>query len=285
MLKVNAEHAQMLSGRIASQLLNRIAREERAKFSLQSLRLGQCRALVQPARAWSHWVASLPKGMSSHLLLHFYEHSFLPPVAPRCAGFGGNVPPNSGDAGSDKSETPTTKPPPIKPNQKGQKGKPNGDFDPSQLAIVGGLALGATLLGGLIFGGEVEGREISWQEFRNDYLSTGLVERLEVVNKDYVRVHLRSTPDPEFVHAALAESGMTPDASSDDVATRRPPKTRDLHGLYFRIGSVDTFERQLEDAQIDLRVRPRAFVLVRHTNSTSIASRITTWLPTIMMLV
>lgn len=33
---------------------------------------------------------------------------------------------------------------------------------------------------------------------------------------------------------------------------------------HFRIGSVDSFERQLEDAQLDLGLRPRDFVLVRH---------------------
>uniref|UniRef100_A0A3B3YFV0 AAA+ ATPase domain-containing protein n=1 Tax=Poecilia mexicana TaxID=48701 RepID=A0A3B3YFV0_9TELE len=69
------------------------------------------------------------------------------------------------------------------------------------------------------------GREVTWKDFVNNYLSKGAVERLEVVNKRYVRV--------------VFSPGKAP-----------------LDGQYvwFNIGSVDTFERNLETAQSELGI-------------------------------
>ncbi|GMR53257.1 hypothetical protein PMAYCL1PPCAC_23452 [Pristionchus mayeri] len=61
-------------------------------------------------------------------------------------------------------------------------------------------------------------KEISWKEFYADFLEAGLVERLEVVDKRWVRVVGNSSKYP----------GLT---------------------CYFNIGSVDTFERSLAAAQ------------------------------------
>lgn len=43
------------------------------------------------------------------------------------------------------------------------------------------------------------GREISWKDFVHRYLGRGLVERLEVVNKQFVRVILVPGADAEGV--------------------------------------------------------------------------------------
>ncbi|GMT28007.1 hypothetical protein PFISCL1PPCAC_19304, partial [Pristionchus fissidentatus] len=66
-------------------------------------------------------------------------------------------------------------------------------------------------------------KEISWKEFFNDFLEKGLVERLEVVDKRWVRV----------VGNSSKYSGLT---------------------CYFNIGSVDTFERSLAAAQQHLGI-------------------------------
>lgn len=68
-------------------------------------------------------------------------------------------------------------------------------------------------------------KEISWKEFFNDFLEKGAVERLEVVDKRWVRV-------------------VTRDGNSS-------PYT-----YYFNIGSVDSFERSLAAAQQHLQVEP-----------------------------
>ncbi|XP_049578746.1 mitochondrial inner membrane m-AAA protease component AFG3L1 [Syngnathus scovelli] len=64
------------------------------------------------------------------------------------------------------------------------------------------------------------GREITWKDFVHHYLGRGLVERLEVVNKQYVRVILKPGGEGSYV--------------------------------WFNIGSVDTFERNLETAHLEM---------------------------------
>ncbi|XP_066481431.1 mitochondrial inner membrane m-AAA protease component AFG3L2 [Tiliqua scincoides] len=69
------------------------------------------------------------------------------------------------------------------------------------------------------------GREITWKDFVNNYLSKGVVDKLEVVNKRFVRVV------------------FTPGKSPIDGQY-----------VWFNIGSVDTFERNLETAQLEMGI-------------------------------
>ncbi|XP_069595124.1 mitochondrial inner membrane m-AAA protease component AFG3L1-like isoform X2 [Ranitomeya imitator] len=69
------------------------------------------------------------------------------------------------------------------------------------------------------------GKEISWKEFVHLYLERGLVGRLEIVNKQYVNV--------------IPAHGASTKAQA-----------------WFNIGSVDSFERNLEMAQQDLGIEP-----------------------------
>ncbi|VDM40180.1 unnamed protein product [Toxocara canis] len=66
-------------------------------------------------------------------------------------------------------------------------------------------------------------KEISWKEFFSDFLEKGIVERLEVVDKRWVRV----------VPTSGSNTGVT---------------------HYFNIGSVDSFERSLAAAQHHLGI-------------------------------
>lgn len=100
---------------------------------------------------------------------------------------------------------------------------------------------------------EVKYKEISWRDFVNMYLNKGLVERLEVINKKWVRVKLQS--------AAAFES-----------------KT-----IWFAIGSVDSFERNLENAQIELNIDPPKFVPVIYKTEVE-ASSLTGFLPTLLII-
>uniref|UniRef100_A0A4W6EGT4 AFG3-like AAA ATPase 1 n=1 Tax=Lates calcarifer TaxID=8187 RepID=A0A4W6EGT4_LATCA len=68
------------------------------------------------------------------------------------------------------------------------------------------------------------GKEITWKDFVHRYLGRDLVERLEVINKQYVRVIL------------------VPGADTDTSY------------VWFNIGSVDTFERNLEAAHAELQL-------------------------------
>lgn len=114
-------------------------------------------------------------------------------------------------------------------------------------------ALGVmTLLGSLAYF-ELRYREISWRDFLNLYLNKGAVEKLEVINKKWVRVKLQ------------------PGASLEGKV------------IWFAIGSVDSFERNLENAQIEQNIDPPNFVPVIYKTEVE-ASSLTGMLPTILII-
>ncbi|XP_026095356.1 AFG3-like protein 1 [Carassius auratus] len=99
------------------------------------------------------------------------------------------------------------------------------------------------------------GREITWKDFVHRYLDRGLVERLEVVNKQFVRVIL------------------VPGANSSEGVSF----------VWFNIGSVDTFERNLEAAQYELGLEPSHRAAVVYT-SESDGSFLMSFIPTLLLI-
>lgn len=99
---------------------------------------------------------------------------------------------------------------------------------------------------------ELRYREISWRDFVNLYLNKGLVEKLEVINKKWVKVRLQGS----------ALDGKI---------------------IWFAIGSVDSFERNLENAQIEMNVEPPNFIPVIYKTEVEAAS-LTGMLPTLLII-
>ncbi|XP_075392390.1 mitochondrial inner membrane m-AAA protease component AFG3L1-like isoform X1 [Tenrec ecaudatus] len=129
-----------------------------------------------------------------------------------------------------------------------QKGElPWDDKDFRSLAVLAaGLATGF-----LYFYFRDPGKEISWKHFVQYYLARGLVDRLEVVNKQYVRV----IPAP-----GAAEKSV-----------------------WFNIGSVDTFERNLESAQWELGIEPANHAAVVYTTESD-GSFVRSLVPTLLLV-
>ncbi|PNF15812.1 AFG3-like protein 2 [Cryptotermes secundus] len=168
-------------------------------------------------------------------------------------------PPSKAAAGSQPSKPPA----PSKPydqwsfgifGSQSRFGRPGGkEGGEKEKWIIIGLVGTLVLLGTLAYY-EMGYKEIAWKEFVNNYLAKGIVEKLEVVNKKWVRVHLAS--------------GNTVDGSSV---------------LWFNIGSVDSFERNLENAQIEMLIEPPNFVPVIYKTELEAAS-ITGILPTLLII-
>ncbi|XP_054483401.1 AFG3-like protein 2 isoform X2 [Anoplopoma fimbria] len=103
-----------------------------------------------------------------------------------------------------------------------QKGDVPWDDKEFRMYVLSGAAFWTTVTYFFFF--RDGGREVTWKDFVNNYLSKGVVDRLEVVNKRYVKV--------------VFSPGKTP-----------------VDGyVWFNIGSVDTFERNLETAQYELGI-------------------------------
>ncbi|CAG2120303.1 unnamed protein product, partial [Medioppia subpectinata] len=104
---------------------------------------------------------------------------------------------------------------------------------------------------------EMRYEEITWKEFINDYLSRGVVDKLEVVNKKWVRIR--------FVSGTGGRGG--------DVGNI----------LWFNIGSVDTFERNLENIQLGINVEPKDFVAVVYKTEMD-GSNVVSFIPTLLII-
>jgi len=107
----------------------------------------------------------------------------------------------------------------------GGAGGRGGNKPPDRMTLIGGAA-GAAILAYLFY--QSGYKEISYKEFLNDYLMSGRVERVEIVDKKYVKVQL----------------------------------TNQAEVPWFYIGSVDSFERSLEVSQMEAGLDQRAFIPV-----------------------
>ncbi|KAJ8375094.1 hypothetical protein SKAU_G00056740 [Synaphobranchus kaupii] len=98
------------------------------------------------------------------------------------------------------------------------------------------------------------GSEVTWKDFVNNYLSKGVVDRLEVINKRYVRVIF-------------------------------PPGKMPIDGQYvwFNIGSVDTFERNLETAQAEMGIEGENRLPVVYSTESD-GSFLLNMLPTVLII-
>ncbi|KAJ7900215.1 ATP-dependent metallopeptidase Hfl [Mycena olivaceomarginata] len=128
-------------------------------------------------------------------------------------------PPESSESKKDDS-----RPPPPPPNNNN-----NFNFTNAQFAWLATASLAYFLYSSSTGSSS---REITWQEFRTAFLEKGLVDKLIVVNGHKVRVKLHSN----------ATGTMYPSSSFG---------TGEYH---FSIGSIEAFERKLDDAQAELGI-------------------------------
>ncbi|XP_032875298.1 AFG3-like protein 2 isoform X3 [Amblyraja radiata] len=133
-----------------------------------------------------------------------------------------------------------------------QKGDIPWDDKEFRLYFLGGAAFWATVTYYLFF--RNVGREVTWKDFVNNYLSKGIVDRLEVVNKRYVRVVF--SPDK---------------------------LTMDGQYVWFNIGSVDTFERNLESAQQEQGIEGESRIPVVYSTESD-GSFLLNMLPTMLII-
>jgi AFG3 family protein len=120
---------------------------------------------------------------------------------------------------------------------KGSSGKKDGKPEPNKLDSSDiGVGLGSMILFYAfysLFTGE-SSREITWQELQKNFLDKGLVEKMVVEGDHRVRVELNRE----------ATQSVYP-----DTIAARPG----FH-YYFSIGSIDAFERRLDEAQAQLGI-------------------------------
>lgn len=140
----------------------------------------------------------------------------------------------------------------------GQKKPPPPQNNIQQLML---LSTAVGLLWALSNSSNATSREITWQEFRTAFLDKGLVERLSVVNRNKVRIKLR----PEAASQLLPGAGPVGE-------------------YYFSIGSVDAFERKLDEAQNELGLPSHERIPVAYHDEISTFSTLLHFAPTILLV-
>ncbi|CAK9440453.1 uncharacterized protein LODBEIA_P45530 [Lodderomyces beijingensis] len=147
---------------------------------------------------------------------------------------------------------------PKKDSPKGRKPRKETVFemsiDPKQAMQIALFSLLAIVL--LTYVTNDESHEITFQSFVADYLSKNMVSKVVVVNNNVAYVELN-------------DNGM-----------------RQTHAnkLYFNIGSVETFERNLREAQDKCNIAPQMRVPVVYTTRGNTTKFLINFLPTILFL-
>lgn len=140
-------------------------------------------------------------------------------------------------------------------------------FKVGSLKLDGTTILLSALLSFYIYRGVFPGeatRDITWQEFRSTFLDKGLVDKLTVVNRSKVRVE---------VHRE-AVANMYPES----------PAARPGFYYYFSIGSVEAFERRLDEAQGELGIASTDRIPVAYTDEMSVGAALFSFAPTLLFI-
>ncbi|KAI5123569.1 hypothetical protein M0805_003387 [Coniferiporia weirii] len=135
---------------------------------------------------------------------------------------------------------------------------PNGGNNNTNQVLLLASIVGA--LWAMSNSGSSMSREITWQDFRTAFLDKGLVEKLVVVNRNKVRIKLRSNAGT-----------MLPGASAPGE-------------YYFSIGSVEAFERRLDEAQNESGTPSHERVPVAYHDEISAVSTLLHFAPTMLLV-
>jgi len=235
----------LLSNKMTSRNLVQISKLQKTPILSDMLQLFQ------------NWCSKPPKGFEK-----FFKDK------PKSGG--GRKTTEAGEAASEAGKQARPKPAANKPKQQQQQKQPDlselfkkgftggsgagggggmGDQEKQKLIQ---MAVFASLVAvGLAVMNQARYKEISWKEFVNNYLATGRVDKLEVVNNKWVKVQQNSGLDSEVI--------------------------------WFSIGSVETFERNLESAQADLGIEASRGLPVLYKTQMEMSS-VVSMIPTLLII-
>ena len=158
---------------------------------------------------------------------------------------------------------------PKKKSKGDSKKKPAGELNFKEMTanIDTGTFLLTAIVGYFLYRTVVpseNSKDITFQEFKTTFFDKGLVDKLTVINRQRVRVDLHR-----------------------EATGRMYPESPAQHGnfrYYFSIGSVEAFERQLEDAQNSLSIPSSERIPVSYVTETGWLNFIMPFAPTLLFV-
>ncbi|CAM6081998.1 unnamed protein product [Calypogeia fissa] len=122
-----------------------------------------------------------------------------------------------------------------------------------------------------------DAQQISFQEFKNKLLEPGHVDHIEVTNKSVAKVYVH-TPSGQDGNGGTAEESQT------DGRQSRQGNRNSRYKYYFNIGSIESFERKLEDAQDTLGIDPHDYIPVTYVSEMSWQQELLRLAPTLLII-
>ncbi|XP_042476243.1 ATP-dependent zinc metalloprotease FTSH 3, mitochondrial-like [Macadamia integrifolia] len=134
----------------------------------------------------------------------------------------------------------------------------------------------ALVLSSFSFGGPRDQKQISFQEFKNKLLEPGLVDQIVVSNKSVAKVYIRSSPRiSNQTNDDVIQGSTDGNHSGGNVSQYK---------YYFNIGSVESFEEKLEEAQEALGIDSHDFVPVTYVSEMVWYQELMRFAPTALVL-
>lgn len=120
-----------------------------------------------------------------------------------------------------------------------------------------------------------EQKQISFQEFKTKLLEPGLVDRIVVANKSVAKVYIKSSPT-ERINEDVVEAPIKDDTPGRGKVSQ--------YKYYFNIGSIESFEEKLEEAQDALGIDPHNYIPVTYVNGINWYQELMKFAPTLLIL-
>lgn len=156
---------------------------------------------------------------------------------------------------------------PEQPNKENRNTpKPNFRLPVPWLVIL--LIAGFFLLPNLM-GDKSAEKEISWQTFHKEMLSRNAVEKLVIINKEKVEVYIKK----EKINEPYFKTSLK--IKNENVVKTGPH-------YWFSIGSLESFEKKMEEAEKNIPVNERADI--RYSQSSRLFPELITWLIPLALL-
>ncbi|KAL2250504.1 UNVERIFIED_CONTAM: ATP-dependent zinc metalloprotease FTSH 8, mitochondrial [Sesamum indicum] len=121
-----------------------------------------------------------------------------------------------------------------------------------------------------------DGKKISFQEFKNRLLEPGLVDHIVISNKSVAKVYVRSSSPNNTQTKA--------DTRPSSAGSINNQRNLSRYKFYFNIGSIETFEEKLEEAQETLGIDPHDYVPVTYVSEMNWFQEFLKFGPTLLLL-
>ncbi|KAF3644475.1 ATP-dependent zinc metalloprotease FTSH 3, mitochondrial [Capsicum annuum] len=157
----------------------------------------------------------------------------------------------------------------------GEQGNPQDNFVKLNFNLLTPVLFIGFILSSILMSPR-EQQEISFQEFKNKLLEPGLVDRIVVTNKSVAKVYVRSS--------APGPNQIGDDTVQGPITGRNDGRNMGQYKYYFNIGSVESFEEKLEEAQEALGIDPHYYVPVTYVDELNWFQEVMRFGPTVVLL-